>query len=96
MNKRFSILVIPALTLFLSPPDVFSQDKNIGADENLYQRASFASLDKMAKSWGDVDVCDPDREVRTDYKKIIMEKNSTITDKLNSQLGEYHVKYLDE
>ena len=62
--------------------------------DNLYATALFASLDKMAKDWGGMDDSS-DRRIRTDYHRMIIEKND-VTENLPESLGAYRVEYLDE
>ncbi len=63
--------------------------------DNLYSLALFASVTEMEKSWGHIDDSDRGR-IRTDYRHMVVEKDSEITDDLLSQSGDYNVEYLDD
>ena len=92
MNTR----LLPVALLLLLPPSVFAQGgAKPAVENNLYYRALFASLDKMAKSWGKGDESERGSRIRTDYRNMIVETNREITEGLPSQLGEYRVEYLD-
>jgi hypothetical protein len=92
MTKQF-ILIILVAALFSG--SAIAQTPKQPIEANLYYRALFASLDKMAKSWGNSDDSVLGSRIRTDYHYMIVESNPDITESLPSQLGEYRVEYLD-
>jgi hypothetical protein len=89
-------LLILAMVVSLHPSSAFPQEsgKPVG-ESDLYYRALFASLDKMSKSWGNINDVESGGRVRTDYHNMIIWKNNEIAGSLPTQLGEYHVEYLD-
>lgn len=96
MSKSKSLFLL-ALILFLCTP-VLSQDRTILPDDNLYSVALAASMDKMEQAWSHIDDSncgfDCDR-IRTNYRRVIVEKNPGITDNLPTQFGAHRVEYLD-
>lgn len=83
------------ILIFLSS-SAFSQERSKPvAEDNLYYRALFASLDKMNREWGNIDASVEGRQIRTDYQDMIVLKNLDITEGLPSQYGKYRVQYLD-
>src|SRR5437868_931397 len=64
------------------------------ASDNLYSKALFASLAKMAEAWGHINSADKNT-LRADYHHMIVEAYPEITDTLPTQFGDYHVRYLD-
>jgi hypothetical protein len=94
LNTLTRLLLISLLLLI--PSSVFAQaGAKPAVENNLYYRALFASLDKMAKSWGNGDDSVRGSRVRTDHHNMVVERNRDITEGLPSQLGEYRVEYLD-
>ena len=87
-------LLLTSLLLLL-PYSAFAQGAKPTVEYNLYYRALLASLDKMAKTWGNGDDSVRGSRIPTDYHNMIVEKNREITEGLPSQLGEYRVEYLD-
>jgi hypothetical protein len=89
-------LLILAIAFSLHPSSAFPQerDKPVG-ESDLYYRALLASLDKMSKSWGDINDAESGGRVRTDYHNMVIWENNEIARSLPTQLGEYHVEYLD-
>lgn len=82
--------------VFLLSPFCFSQEsKAPSVEKNLYYRALAASLEKMDKEWGKYDDSNVHR-VRTDYHNWILVTYPGITDGWPSQVGDYHVEYLDD
>jgi hypothetical protein len=63
--------------------------------DNLYSVALFASVSEMEKSWGHIDDSDGGSRIRTDYRHVLVEKDSEITDGLPSEKGDYRAEYLD-
>ena len=94
MNTITRLLLVSLLLLISSSVLAQAVAKPAG-ENNLYYRALFASLDKMAKSRGNGDDSVRGSRVRTDYHNMIVEKNRDITEGLPSQLGKYRVEYLD-
>ena len=88
-------LLLTCLLLLLSPSAFAQGGTKPAVENNLYYRALFASLDKMAKSWGNGDDSVSSSRIPTDYHNMIVERNREITEGLPSQLGEYLVEYLD-
>jgi hypothetical protein len=91
INKILGLVCL----LLLFPSDGLSQEvKKTNVEDSLYYKALFASLDKMAKSWGKIDSSVGGARIGTDYLKQIVQKTD-ITTNLPSQIGEYQVEYLD-
>jgi hypothetical protein len=101
------LIGVAAATLWLTPrhsvlggindnPVSLKQIESPPVDEkNLYYRALFAYLDRLAKSYNRIDDSEHGSRIRTDYHHMIIEKNPAITDSLPTQLREYRVEYLD-
>jgi hypothetical protein len=64
-------------------------------EDNLYSKALFASISEMDKSWSHIDNSNGGSGIRTDYHHLLVEKDVEVTDGLPTQMGDYHVEYLD-
>lgn len=64
--------------------------------DNVYSMALLASLTEMEKSWGHIDDSEGGSGIRTDYRRMLVEKDAEITESLPSQFGDYRVEYLDK
>jgi len=49
----------------------------------------------MQKIWGDIDDSLLNARIRTNYHNMWIERNPEITDSLPTQVGDFHVEYLD-
>jgi hypothetical protein len=67
----------------------------IKGDENLYARGLLASLREITRQWGEMDDSVMGTQMRTDWHKVIMEKDPELTDGMPSVLDDYRVEYLD-
>jgi hypothetical protein len=63
--------------------------------DNLYSTALFASIAEMDKSNADTDDGGGGR-IRTNYRRMPVKKDPEITDDLPSEVGDFHVEYLDQ
>src|SRR5437764_8687690 len=61
---------------------------------NLYERALFATIVEMEKSWSTIDDTVGNRRIRTDYRHMIVEKDEII-EGLPIRFGQHEVEYLD-
>jgi hypothetical protein len=91
MRQLFQIGLI---LLALSPPVLSQKQETRAKESNLYHRALYATLDKMNASWGGIKYANGEPGP-IDYHNMIVQKNRDITEGLPSQLGVYHVEYLD-
>ena len=82
------------IALFYAVPAFPQANSPAVKDDSLYSIALFASLKQMDKEWGHIDDS-YQGVVRTDYHHVTVEKAPVITDNLPTQLGEYHVEFLD-
>lgn len=89
--KRLAVLSLVSV-LFVSPAT--PQAESSVKDDNLYSMALFAGLAEMEKSWGDIDDSYGGR-IRTNYRHVVVENDSETTYNLLSEVGNYHVEYLD-
>ena len=64
-------------------------------DNNLYSPALKTSILQMEKEWGHIDDSVRGEEIRTDYRHMIVEKDSLITDGLPAEFDNHSVEYLD-
>lgn len=77
------------------PGELFSQSERTNNDEsNLYSQALFASVAKMKTDWGN-QTDESSNRVQINYDRMIVEKQSELTDKLPVQIGEIQIEYLD-
>jgi hypothetical protein len=67
--------------------------KNV--ENNLYSLALKTSILQMEKDWGHIDDSARSEEIRTDYRHMIVEKDSLITDGLPAEFDNHSVEYLD-
>jgi len=89
-------LVPIALVPFLCGSSALPQTGGQPAKEDdLYSMALFASIAEMQKSWGSIDDSDSGSRIRTDYHHMLVEKDAELTDGLPTQVGDFHVDYLD-
>jgi len=65
------------------------------AENNLYSLALKTSILQMEKDWGHIDDSARTEEIRTDYRHMIVEKDSLITDGLPAEFENHLVEYLD-
>lgn len=65
------------------------------AEDNLYSLALKTSILQMEKDWGHIDDSVLGEEIRTDYRHMIVEKESLITDGLPTEFADHSVEYLD-
>ena len=65
------------------------------AENNLYSVALKTSILQMEKDWGHIDDSVRGEEIRTDYRHMIVEKDSLITNGLPAQFDNHLVEYLD-
>src|SRR5215467_533830 len=65
------------------------------AENNLYSVALKTSILQMEKDWGHIDDSVRGEEIRTDYRHMIVEKDSLITDGLPAEFDDHSVEYLD-
>ena len=65
------------------------------AENNLYSLALKTSILQMEKDWGHIDDSVRGEEIRTDYRHMIVEKDSLITDGLPAEFDNHSVEYLD-
>lgn len=78
-------------TLFVSAQSNPSET----AGKNLYSVALQASILQMEKAWGYIDDSALGQGMRTDYRHMIVEKDSLITDGLPTEFENHFVEYLD-
>jgi hypothetical protein len=69
-----------------------SQEKS---EPSLYSIALVAGVAEMKRQWGYIDDSYGGR-LRTDYHRMIVRKNSEITDDLPLESGEFQFEYLDD
>jgi len=89
--RRSSVLSLVSV-LFVSTS--LSQAGSSAKEDNLYSMALFVSIAEMEKSWGSIDDSDGGR-IRTDYRHVVVESDSETAHTLPSEVGDYHVEYLD-
>src|SRR5436190_10048270 len=88
-----SILIALALILCTFSDRVSQKTKPPSVDESVYFNALFASLEKMSKEWGHLNVGSKNR-VPTDYRRMVVERDE-ITSQFPTSFGIYTVSYLD-
>jgi hypothetical protein len=71
------------------------QEKDTTSNNDLYIKALWAAADQMEQSWGSLDDSVLNSRVRTNYRRLIVEKGDGITDDLPARLGEHAFEYLD-
>jgi hypothetical protein len=81
--------------LVLFPTSIRTQDVARSDGQFLYNEALGASLDVMNRAWGKLNLTDRGNRAPTDFQNMVVRKDAGITDKLNSEFGDYHVTYLD-
>ena len=64
--------------------------------DNLYSRALRASILEMEKQWGRIDDSLGGQRTRTDFRRIIVEKDAIITDGLPTTFEDHAVAFLDD
>jgi hypothetical protein len=87
----------PAFAFRLAPSQsalTIHQDKS--ENQFLYNEALRVSLESMNREWGEFDLTQRGTRAPSDFHNMIVLKNPTITDGLNSRFGEYRVTYLDD
>jgi hypothetical protein len=74
--------VVLSILPFLFVLPVYPQQRTGTAakEESLYSKALFASIVEMEKSYGHIDDSDSGTRIRTDYHRILVEKDLGITD----------------
>jgi hypothetical protein len=93
MNGRQKVLMLCLIAVFCTGQAV-SQVKDDGKKDDLYFMALIAGITEMEKSWGHIDGVSS-AKLRTDYRNMVVEKNSEITNHLPSEFGDHHLEYLD-
>jgi hypothetical protein len=90
-------VVVFCFAVFLCSFAAYPQEGGVPAKEdNLYSVALFASVSEMEKSWGHLDDSDNGNNTRRDYRHMLVEKDAVITNALPTQLGTFHVEFLDD
>ena len=85
-----------AASLALTTPFVPAQSNpSQTAGDNLYALALKTSIVQMEKEWGYIDDSALGQGMRTDYRHMIVEKDSLITDGLPTEFENHFVEYLD-
>ena len=92
-TKRAAVLALIAV-LLCSPASPQESGRH-AKEDSLYSVALFASLAEMDRAWGHIDDSYVARGIRTDYHHMPVEADYDITEALPSQVGDYHVEYLD-
>src|SRR5437868_1117727 len=64
-------------------------------DNNLYSLALKTSILQMEKDWGHIDDSVGGENIRTDYRHMIVQKDSQITNGLPAEFENHFVEYLD-
>jgi len=90
--KTALLVAFVALTV-VSVPAQSEPPKNF--ENNLYALALKTSILQMEKDWGHIDDSGRSEEIRTDYRHMIVEKDSLITDGLPAEFENHAVEYLD-
>ncbi|HLV88816.1 MAG TPA: hypothetical protein VKV39_17655 [Candidatus Sulfotelmatobacter sp.] len=67
----------------------------VEAENNLYWLALKTSIFQMEKDWGHSDDSLRGKQIRTDYRHMIVEKDPLITDGLPAEFDNHSVEYLD-
>ena len=93
MNGIRKVLMLCLIAVFCTGPAV-SQVNDGGKKDDLYFMALIAGIAEMEKSWA-TSIGGSSGKLRTDYRNMVVEKNSEITDHLPSEFGDHHVEYLD-
>ena len=65
------------------------------AENNLYSLALKTSILQMEKDWGHIDDSVGGENIRTDYRHMIVQKDSQITNGLPAEFENHFVEYLD-
>jgi hypothetical protein len=81
------------VSIFCLP--MFSQDASELKD-SLYSKALVAGVAEMQKEWGYIDDGNHGTRIRTDYHRLIVRKNTEITNELPTQSDEFNFEYLDD
>jgi hypothetical protein len=87
-TSRTAFLLISVLGI----TPALSQEKS---EPSLYSIALVAGVAEMKRQWGYIDDSYGGR-LRTDYHRMIVRKNSEITDDLPLESGEFQFEYLDD
>ena len=93
-HRSSSILPIVFVLLILSLPSCGQVDA-VSPKENLYAVALEASIFQMEKDWSHLDDSFDNRQ-RTDYRRMIVEKDPVLTDNLPTGFQDHSVEYLDD
>jgi len=75
--------------------DFWHENRPAGGENNLYFLALKTSILQMEKEWGHIDDSVRGEDIRTDYRHMIVEKDSLLTDGLPAQFDNHSVEYLD-
>ena len=87
---NITALVVAILVLFT--PSTRAQS----SDQSLYNEALRAGLEAMDREWGKLNLTGRGSRVPLDFHKPIVRKDTSITEGLSSQFGEYRLTYLDD
>jgi len=88
--------VLPVAFVFLIAVFVSAQSEpSKNTEYNLYSLALKTSILQMDKDYGHIDDSVLGEQVRTDYRRMIVEKDPLITDGLPAEFGNHSVEYLD-
>jgi hypothetical protein len=92
MKTPRNITALVVATLVLSTPFVRAQS----SDQALYNEALRAGLEAMDREWGKLNLTERGTRVPIDFHNPIVRKDTSITQGLNSQFGQYRITYLDD
>jgi hypothetical protein len=85
-----------ALSMAVMTTSVLAQTPSSQAvDQNLYAVALKASILQMEREYGHINDSVSGESVRTDYRHMVVEKDSVITDALPTEFDGHVVEYLD-
>lgn len=90
LPEEFSQPFVQLCTVFY-----YNSRPNPPREENPYFKALFASIIAMDKAYAPIDDSIGGGRVRTDYHRMLVERDSSITDDLPEHFGDYHAEYLD-